>query len=87
MMEIERNLFAILPSPHSTRQEFNFLSAICSYDESLYKIRELVLRQKPLHMKRKTRIINNNMYKMEIDRFAIAVQSNEIKITMLYEIM
>lgn len=28
MMEIERNLFAILPSLRSARQEFNFLSAI-----------------------------------------------------------
>lgn len=72
MMEIERNLFAILPSPHFTRQEFNFLSAICSYDESLCKTREFVLR----HIKiitYETRIIYNNLYKMEIDQYAIVV--------------
>jgi len=34
-MEIERNLFAIFPSPHSVRQEFNFLSAIYAHTMNL----------------------------------------------------
>jgi len=43
-MEIVRNLFAIFPSPRSVRQEFNFLSAIYPYDESLCKTREFALQ-------------------------------------------
>jgi len=35
MMEIERNLFAIFPSPRPVRQEFNFLSAIYAHTMNL----------------------------------------------------
>lgn len=44
MMEIERNLFAIFPSPRSARQEFNFLNAICAHTMNLCATREFALR-------------------------------------------
>lgn len=73
MMEIERNLFAILSSPRSARQEFNFLSAICARTMNLRtKLVSLPYNiQKPSCMKSETRVIYNNMYKIEIDQYAI----------------